>query len=102
MGDHFVILDKQQKNPENLKEVRFEGQLTHGTGSSMNPSALLNSSQDLKGAPRAQNFIPPVREPTYIPENLVEQSALSGSTAYLATPEAKANLAKHRIPEENT
>lgn len=101
-GKHAVVIDKQERNPDNPKEVRFEGQITHGTSSSTNPSAPLNSSQDLKGASRAQNFVPAVREPTYIPESLVEQSSIPGSAAYLATPEAKANLAKYRIPEENT
>ena len=48
--------------------MRYYGQLTHGKGTSDNPSVPLHPTKDVKGQPRPQNIVP-ARRVEYYDEN---------------------------------
>lgn len=60
-GSHPALIDPAVKNPDNLSEVLYEGQPTHGKGSAANPSHPLHPSKSLEGNQQPQNFVPPPR-----------------------------------------
>jgi len=98
---HPIFVDTAVKNPDNPKEVRYEGQLTHGSGSHNNPSQLLHPTTDLQGNPRPQYFVPPVKS-TFIKETALIKPGLPASKQYAEDPIVKANIAKNMPEEENT
>lgn len=98
---HGVILDKDELNPDDPKEVRYYGQLTHGQSTPANPSAVLDSSKDFNGNPRPQNIVP-ATEVLFIPENWTKPVPVQGSKAYLEQPEVRVNLAKLELRDEDT
>jgi len=48
-GNHLALIDPAEQNPNNSKEVLYEGQPTHGKGSLQNPSQTLHPSKDFQG-----------------------------------------------------
>ena len=97
---HLVVADKADKNPNDPTQVRYEGSLTHGRGSPQNPSALLDSKEDVKGESQKQYLVPPRNSPTYIDENSISAASVPGSLAYLE--KNKENLQKNQPLQENT
>jgi hypothetical protein len=100
-GSHPALIDPDVKNPDNPKEVRYEGQLTHGKGSTKHESQPLHPTTDLMGKARPQGFIPPIHV-TYVPEQFFESQSLPNSKSVLEHPKTKENLGKHLPREENT
>lgn len=82
-GDHLAVVDPAVKDPENASRILYEGSLSHGPGSTENPSTSLNPNKDLKGCNREQKLIPPKRTPTYIDEKFFMPNPIPGSVAFL-------------------
>lgn len=101
INNHPALIDPIVTNPDNPKEILYEGQPTHGKGSPKNPSHPLHPSLDLQGNQKPQNFVPPTTI-TYIPKDYVYCEPIPGSQSFLNYPEVKTNLAKHTPQEENT
>lgn len=80
---HYGVIDSDKINAKG--EVSFEAGLTHGQGSSENPSKALSNS-NVHGNQRAQRG-------TFIdPERFLDKKV---DTDFLDKPDVKANMDKH-------
>lgn len=99
-GNHPGVINLKDINPDNLNEVRYHGELTHGKGTVDNPSVPLHPTQDVIGNPKPQNLIP-VPYPHYLSKNFFGP-IIPGSTQYLETNPARDNLNKNIAQPEDT
>lgn len=66
--NHPALVDPAITNPNNIDEILYQGQPTHGKGSPQNPSMPLHPSRDLVGNARSQYYVPP-NNIVYAPNN---------------------------------
>lgn len=101
-GNHPALVDPIIRDPDNPHRMLYEGQPTHGVGSTSNPSKPLHPSKDLQGNPRPQNYVPAPSNTTFVDENGFDPTPIPGSQAFLADSNVKKNLAEHSPKDENT
>lgn len=87
---HLAMLDEEKRNEHG--HVSFEGGLTHGKGSSENPSYEINPEKDLQGNNRPQSATFP-KKPIYIEPDFIAKKVETNN--YLEQPRVKENIDKH-------
>jgi hypothetical protein len=101
-GNHPALVDPLIRDPDNLNRILYEGQPTHGPGSTANPSYPLHPSKDLQSNPRPQHFVPPPSSSTFVDESGFDRNPTLGSQTFMNDPKVKQNFAKHSPRDENT
>ena len=96
---HLIVVDPDIRNPDNSKEIRYEGQLTYVKASARNTSVEL-AEVTVSGQQKAQEIVPPVCTPTYFDETYLHPNPIVGSDQYMVNH--KANHIMSLPQEENT
>lgn len=94
---HPVMSDSDKKNEKG--QMPFQGQPTHGSGSSQDPSKPLHGSEDVQGNSRAQNATFPSKKTPYFPDHWVDPNPIPKSKEYFEKPEVQENMSKYSPKE---
>jgi hypothetical protein len=89
---HLIIADFSIEDEKG--RVLVEGGLTHGKGSTSNPSSPVHPTEDLNGTdPRGQRATF-TKTPTFVDRKYFYSNPIPGSKDFLAKSESKVNIAK--------